>query len=103
MTANSMIKGLNFGFELASSLILFFTLWFANFAEAIAEARGRGQAASLKATRRDLSAQLLNDANTPQTVSASQLKAGDKVLVAAGQFVPADGEIVLGVATMNRL
>lgn len=102
ITANSMIKGLNFGFELASSLILFFTLWFANFAEAIAEARGRGQAASLKATRRDLSAQLLNGSNTPHTVPASELKAGDKVLVEAGQFVPADGEIVLGVATINE-
>jgi K+-transporting ATPase ATPase B chain len=108
MTANSLIKGQaltgtdGYGFELASSLILFFTLWFANFAEAIAEARGRGQAASLKATRRDLTAQLLRESEEPKAVSASQLKAGDKVLVEAGQFVPADGEIVVGVATINE-
>ncbi|MBU0912602.1 MAG: HAD-IC family P-type ATPase, partial [Gammaproteobacteria bacterium] len=102
MTANSVINGQDYGFELASSLILFFTLWFANFAEAIAEARGRGQAASLKATRRDLTAQLLRESEEPIAVSASQLKAGDKVLVEAGQFVPADGEIILGVATINE-
>ena len=102
MTANRMLQGHDYGFELASSLVLFFTLWFANFAEAIAEARGRGQAASLKATRRDLTAWLLSPSGQLHQVAASSLKAGDKVKVEAGQFVPADGEIVVGVATINE-
>lgn len=101
MTGQQISAGESFGFALASSLILFFTLWFANFAEAIAEARGRDQASSLKATRRDLKALKLDGANE-QTVSASQLKAGDKVLVNAGELIPADGEIVIGVATINE-
>lgn len=101
MTGQQISAGESFGFALASSLILFFTLWFANFAEAIAEARGRDQASSLKATRRDLKALKLDGANE-QTVSASQLKAGDKVLVKAGELIPADGEIVIGVATINE-
>ena len=102
LTGKSLTGAGGYGFELASSLILFFTLWFANFAEAIAEARGRGQAASLKATRRDLTAQLLNPSGQRHDVSASTLKAGDQVWVEAGQFVPADGEIVQGVATINE-
>jgi K+-transporting ATPase ATPase B chain len=102
MTVNQVVSGEDAAFELACSVILFFTLWFANFAEAIAEARGRGQAASLKATRRDLSAQLLLASGATQKVAASQLNAGDYVLVDAGQFVPADGEIVHGVATINE-
>ncbi len=90
------------GFALCCSLILLFTLWFANFAEAIAEARGRGQAASLKASRRDLTAQLLNKSGQVQLVAASQLKPGDEVRVLAGEFIPADGEISQGVATINE-
>ncbi|WP_421854378.1 potassium-transporting ATPase subunit KdpB [Marinomonas sp.] len=101
MTGQQISAGESFGFALASSLILFFTLWFANFAEAIAEARGRDQASSLKATRRDLKALKLDGLNE-QTISASQLKAGDKVLVNAGELIPADGEIVIGVATINE-
>ncbi|GGN27654.1 MULTISPECIES: potassium-transporting ATPase subunit KdpB [Marinomonas] len=101
MTGQQISAGESFGFALASSLILFFTLWFANFAEAIAEARGRDQASSLKATRRDLKALKLDGTNE-QTISASQLKAGDKVLVNAGELIPADGEIVIGVATINE-
>jgi K+-transporting ATPase ATPase B chain len=102
LTAQLVLSNQPYGFALSSSLILFFTLWFANFAEAIAEARGRGQAASLKATRRDLTAWLQNSGGQLHQVAASSLKAGDKVKVEAGQFVPADGEIVLGVATINE-
>lgn len=102
LTAGQIQQGESYGFALACSLILFFTLWFANFAEAIAEARGRGQAQSLKASRRDLTAQLLNRSGQLSKVAASQLKAGDQVRVQPGEFVPADGEIIAGVATINE-
>ena len=101
ITVQQLGTGDSFGFALASSVILFFTLWFANFAEAIAEARGRDQAASLKATRRDLTAVKL-DSVGERRISASELKAGDKILVQAGELIPADGEIVIGVATINE-
>jgi len=95
----------NPAFGIAVTLILFVTVLFANFAEAIAEARGRGQAASLRAARRDLVARRLNGrtrAGGEVRVAAATLKPGDYVIVSAGEFVPADGEIVDGVATINE-
>ncbi len=95
----------NPAFGIAVTLILFVTVLFANFAEAIAEARGRGQAASLRAARRDLVARRLNGRTRvggEARVSAATLKPGDHVIVSAGEFVPADGEIVEGVATINE-
>ena len=102
MTVQRLVQGEPYGFALCTSLILFFTVWFANFAEAIAEARGRDQAASLKATRRDLTATLRNKAGQLTQVNASALKNGDLLVVEAGQLIPADGEIVLGVASINE-
>ena len=95
----------NPAFGIAVTLILFVTVLFANFAEAIAEARGRGQAASLRAARRDLVARRLNGRTRTggeARVAAATLKPGDCVIVSAGEFVPADGEIVEGVATINE-
>ncbi|MET3930109.1 K+-transporting ATPase ATPase B chain [Lysobacter sp. OAE881] len=95
----------NPAFGIAVTVILFVTVLFANFAEAIAEARGRGQAASLRAARRDLVARRLNGrtrAGGEVRVAAAALKPGDYVIVSAGEFVPADGEIVEGVATINE-
>lgn len=95
----------NLGFGTAVTLILFVTVLFANFAEAVAEARGRGQAASLRAARRDLVARRLNGKTRPSgetRVAAATLRTGDYVIVSAGEFVPADGEIVEGVATINE-
>jgi len=95
----------NPAFGIAVTLILFVTVLFANFAEAIAEARGRGQAASLRAARRDLVARRLEGrtrASGETRVAAATLKPGDRVVVSAGEFVPADGEIVEGVATINE-
>lgn len=100
-TLQKIVAHSPFGFELASTLILLFTVWFANFAEAIAEARGRGQAASLRSARRDLSACRINGVGE-ETVAATALRKGDQVRVQAGEYVPADGEIVLGVATINE-
>ncbi len=99
------------GFAWAVTLILFVTVLFANFAEAVAEARGRGQAASLRRARKDLVARRLDDKATNYAlpfrgaetqVQASQLKPGDMVIVSAGEFIPADGEIEYGIATINE-
>ena len=90
------------GFGIAVTLVLFVTVLFANFAEAVAEARGRGQAASLRAARRDLVARRLDDARAETRVAATQLKPGDLVIVSENELIPADGEIVEGVATINE-
>ena len=93
------------GFIFAVSLWLWFTVLFANFAEAMAEGRGKAQAASLRKARRDLSAKRLPRAERTakyETVSATSLRKGDVVLVEAGDFIPADGEVVEGVASVNE-
>ena len=92
-------------FGIVVTLILFVTVLFANFAEAVAEARGRGQAASLRAARRDLVARRLGGrtrVSGETRVAASTLRPGDYVIVSEGEFVPADGEIIEGVATINE-
>ena len=98
------------GFILAISLWLWFTLLFANFAEAMAEGRGKAQAEALRATRKTTDAKKLNASaaggplhGTPFTMTPSDnLRVGDVVLVEAGDIVPADGEIVEGVASINE-
>lgn len=91
------------GFGLILSLILLVTVLFANYAEAIAEAKGRGQAASLRQARENLTANRILDLNAvPNTISANLLKKDDLVIVKAGEIVPADGEIIQGFATINE-
>jgi potassium-transporting ATPase ATP-binding subunit len=93
------------GFIFWISLWLWFTVLFANFAEAMAEGRGKAQAASLRKARRDLQAKRLPRADRaarPELVSASALRRGQLVLVEAGDFVPADGTVVEGVASVNE-
>ena len=92
----------NTAFGVAVTLTLFVTVLFANFAEAIAEARGRGQAAALRAARRDLVGRRLGEGGTETRVAASELRAGDRVIVSAGELIPADGEIERGLATINE-
>src|SRR3989454_4344174 len=87
------------------SVWLWFTVLFANFAEAMAEGRGKAQAASLRKARRDLQAKRLlgpQRAARYATVPASALRKGDVVLVEAGDFVPADGAGIEGVASVNE-
>jgi K+-transporting ATPase ATPase B chain len=87
------------------SVWLWFTVLFANFAEAMAEGRGKAQAASLRKARRDLQAKRLAraDRGAPmEMISASSLRKGHIVLVEAGDFVPADGTVVEGVASVNE-
>ena len=79
-------------FILHIALWLWFTVLFANFAEAMAEGRGKAQADELRKTRRDTTAQRLRDDGSTETVPASQLRAGDQVLVDAGEVIPGDGE-----------
>src|SRR5881397_1052739 len=87
------------------SVWLWFTVLFANFAEAMAEGRGKAQAASLRKARRDLQAKRLARAvrtGSFEMVPASALRKGHLVLVEAGDFIPADGEVVEGVASVNE-
>ncbi len=92
---------LGFGFKGQLVLWLWLTVLFGTFAEAIAEGRGKAQAASLRATKAELTAKRLNG-NRVQQVAASELRAGDVVLVETGDLVPADGEVVEGVASVNE-
>ena len=90
------------GFGWAVTAILFATVLFGNFAEAVAESRGRGQAASLRRARQDLVARRLDASGQESAVPAASLRPGDRVLVEAGQQIPADGEIIEGLATINE-
>ena len=93
------------GFILWVALWLWFTVIFANFAEAMAEGRGKAQAAALRQARREIQAKKLA---APQKeaasvlVNSSDLRQGDLVLVAAGEFIPGDGEVIEGVASVDE-
>ncbi|QCI96226.1 potassium-transporting ATPase subunit KdpB [Novosphingobium sp. EMRT-2] len=86
------------GFQAQLIVWLWLTVLFGTFAEALAEGRGRAQAASLRATKSELAARLPNG----QVVPASQLRRGDDVLVETGDLIPADGEVIAGVASVNE-
>jgi K+-transporting ATPase ATPase B chain len=93
------------GYIFAVSLWLWFTVLFANFAEAVAEGRGKAQAAALRATRKDITAKKLMEPRRTSTkllVKATQLERGDIVLVEAGDTIPLDGEVIEGVASVNE-
>ncbi|MEO8757523.1 MAG: potassium-transporting ATPase subunit KdpB [Devosia sp.] len=98
-----VVQGSNLGFEFQIVLWLWFTVLFANFAEAIAEGRGKAQADALRKQRTQTSAKLLTGAGRDFTlVPGTSLKVGDFVLVDAGDVIPSDGEIVEGVASVNE-
>lgn len=84
------------------SLWLLFTIIFANFAEAIAEGRGKAQADSLRKARQDTAAKVILPNGTIQTVASSKLKKGDVVQVEAGQIIPGDGTVIKGVALVDE-
>ncbi|WP_176013027.1 potassium-transporting ATPase subunit KdpB [Victivallis sp. Marseille-Q1083] len=86
----------------AVSFILWLTVLFANFAEALAEARGKAQADSLKDSRRTTPARLVTPSGEIRRIDSDQLKAGDVVLVAAGEAIPGDGEVIEGVASIDE-
>ncbi|MGG7176502.1 potassium-transporting ATPase subunit KdpB [Clostridium paraputrificum] len=84
------------------TVIIFLTILFANFAEAIAEGRGKAQADTLKSTKKDTKAKLLKEGGKYILVSAAELKKGDVVLVEAGDIIPNDGEIIEGLASVDE-
>jgi K+-transporting ATPase ATPase B chain len=90
------------GYFVALDIWLFLTVLFANFATALAEARGRAQADSLKKTRRDTIAHRLTSADKVEVVTSTVLKIGDRVVIETGQIVPGDGEIIEGIASIDE-
>jgi potassium-transporting ATPase ATP-binding subunit len=84
------------------ALWLWLTVLFANFAEAMAEGRGRAQADALRRTRRDTTARRLRADGATEAVAASRLRAGDQVAVEAGEVIPGDGEVVEGIASVDE-
>ena len=97
--------GGHLGFAFQIILWLWFTVLFANFAEAVAEGRGKAQAASLRATKTDVVAKKLSDPKkhgSYQSVPAMDLKPGDIVFVEAGDLIPSDGDVIEGVASVNE-
>ena len=89
-------------FTISIAAWLWLTVLFGNLAEAVAEGRGKAQAASLRATRTDTVARLLADDATESEVPATQLAVGDRVVVEAGQVIPGDGDIVEGIASVDE-
>ncbi len=105
ITIESIATGAGAGtvvYQAALAILLLLTVVFANFAEALAEARGKAQAQSLRATRQETIAFRLEPSGERTEVSSTELKAGDRVLVQAGQLIPADGEIVEGLASVDE-
>jgi len=91
-----------FGFNLQITLWLWFTVLFANFAEAMAEGRGKAQAESLRKARSETVANRVLPDGKIEKIASSKLRSGDVVNVAAGEFIPGDGEIVEGVASVDE-
>jgi len=100
-----LVQGVgNHLFSFQINLWLWFTVLFANFAEAVAEGRGKAQADTLRKTKVDLEAKLLSVQETKlwRKVPAAQLERGDRVLVEAGELIPSDGDVVEGVASVDE-
>ncbi|MFL0246344.1 potassium-transporting ATPase subunit KdpB [Candidatus Clostridium stratigraminis] len=90
------------GYNLTITVVLFVTVLFANFAEAIAEGRGKAQADTLKKTKKDTQAKLMDKDGNRKLISSSELKKGDIVEVSAGEIIPSDGEIIEGIASVDE-
>jgi potassium-transporting ATPase ATP-binding subunit len=110
LTTLQLIRGLvapiagitNVKFELQITLWLWFTVLFANFAEAMAEGRGKAQADNLRKTRTETTAKRILENGKSEVVSATELRKDDVVLVVAGESIPGDGEIIEGVASVDE-
>lgn len=84
------------------TVILFFTVVFANFAEAVAEGRGKAQADALRSTKTDTVARKLAPDRSIQNISSTELRKGDVIQVSAGEMIPADGEVIAGIASVDE-
>ena len=107
VTVQSIVNGAAFGlivYQAALTVLLLLTVLFANFASALAEARGKAQADSLRATRADTPAFRLHrlGSDEGEIVSSTKLRTGDLVVVETGQVIPSDGEVVEGVASVDE-
>ncbi|EMA6344206.1 MULTISPECIES: potassium-transporting ATPase subunit KdpB [Bacillus cereus group] len=89
-------------FNITVTFVLLFTVLFANFAEALAEGRGKAQADSLKQSKKDVYANVVKENGEITRVSASRLKKGDIVLVKQGEMIPGDGEVIRGLASVDE-
>jgi K+-transporting ATPase ATPase B chain len=96
------VGGGNLSFQFQIALWLWFTVLFANFAEATAEARGKAQADALRKSKTDATAKRLTSAGRIEQVPASSLHAGDVVVCEAGDLIPGDGEVIEGIATVDE-
>ncbi|HEX5230337.1 MAG TPA: potassium-transporting ATPase subunit KdpB [Bryobacteraceae bacterium] len=94
--------GASIGFQIQIALWLWFTVLFANFAEAMAEARGKAQADSLRKAKTDVTAKKLGASGSIQAVPGSSLRIGDVVVCDAHDMIPGDGEVIEGVATVDE-
>ncbi|GGS25748.1 potassium-transporting ATPase subunit KdpB [Deinococcus knuensis] len=101
LTAGDLIAGRDWAYGAAISALLLLTVLFANFAEGLAEARGRAQAQGLRAARQDTPARLLRG-GAETTVPSSDLRRGDLIVLEAGDLIPGDGEIVEGMASVDE-
>ncbi len=99
---NALHHAGQFGFGLQITLWLWFTVLFANFAEAMAEGRGKAQADTLRKSRAETQAHRLRSDGGAEIVVSSQLRSGDIVVVAACEFIPGDGEVIEGVASVDE-
>jgi potassium-transporting ATPase ATP-binding subunit len=90
------------GYDLVVTVILLLTVLFANYAEAVAEGRGRAQAASLRRTQKETPARRLRPDGSVETVSSSRLRKSDVVLVETNELIPGDGDVIEGVAYVNE-
>lgn len=102
LARNLLMGAPDTGFNLQIALWLWFTVLFANFAEAMAEARGKAQADALRRTKTDSVAKRLLANGKPEIVAASQLRVGDLVVCEPGDIIPGDGEVVEGIATVDE-
>jgi K+-transporting ATPase ATPase B chain len=89
-------------FAVATAVWLWFTVLFANLAEAVAEGRGKAQAESLRRTKKDTVARRLSSDGTEELVPGVELRVGDRVIVEAGQVIPGDGDVVEGIASVDE-
>jgi len=97
-----LAMGANIGFTFQITLWLWFTVLFANFAEAMAEGRGKAQADTLRKTKTETMAKRLKNGKKYETVAATELRRGDVVLVEHGDIIPGDGDVIEGIASVDE-
>jgi potassium-transporting ATPase ATP-binding subunit len=102
LVRNGISHAQGFGFQFQITVWLWFTVVFANFAEAMAEGRGKAQADTLRKSRTDTVARKLKADGSIEEVSGAKLRSGDVVVITAGEFVPGDGEVIEGVASVDE-